>query len=312
MERRSAGSVFGRRRNAIVFTMLQSIFINVLVAVTLLLSQTAQAQGPLVVRHNFFEHQSSDQLSYRGQLLELLLEKSKSQYGPYRMERGSAIGYSQNRAFSQLELGNLDIIASMTNEDRENQAIALRYCLYKGLLGVRLGMGTLDVVEKLNRISSREELNHVALGQVFDWPDYAIQKDAGLKVLSLPDLTSGTNRLKLGTFQLFPLGIVEVGPIAKANNLAVISTWAIAYPTAYYFFVSKTKPDLAQRLVTGFERALKDGSFDQLFNKRVGPMVAAAGLEKRTIYYLPNRYLPKATPIGRKELWHPLVQSKLQ
>jgi hypothetical protein len=183
--------------------------------------------------------------------------------------------------------------------------------LYKGLLGVRIGMGAPTVVDALEGIQSREELNRVKLGQVFDWPDYAIQTEAGLQVLRLTSVASSIERLKSGTFELLPLGIVEVAPIARQYNLKTISTWAIAYPTAYYFFVSKKRPELAQRLEYGFEQAINDHSFDQLFAKRIGPLITAADLDHRKLFRIRNPYLPEATPLARRELWHPLVSSIL-
>jgi hypothetical protein len=130
--------------------------------------------------------------------------------------------------------------------------------------------------------------------------------------MRLPDLALSVPRLKMGTFQLLPLGIVEVAANAKKYDLATISTWAIAYPTAYYFFVSKKRPELAQRLEYGFEQAIKDHSFDELFVRRIGPLIAAAELDRRKLFHIRNPYLPRATPLARKELWHPLVSSILQ
>ncbi len=270
-----------------------------------------QAAEPLVIRHNFFDTKDANQLSYKGEVLTLLLEKSKAKYGPYVLQKKELPGWSQSRAYSELERGNLDLIASQTSESREKTSIPIRYCLYKGLLGVRVGMGTKDVVQELDHITTWDQLKDITLGQVFDWPDFAIQSEAGLRVLRLPELNSSITRMKMGTFQLMPLGVVEVGPVAKRNNLSTISTWAIAYPTAYYFFVSKARPELAERLKFGFELALKDHSFEQLFAKRIGPLVAAAELEKRKIFYLKNPYLPKDTPLERKELWHPIAQAHL-
>lgn len=271
-----------------------------------------QAAEPLVIRHNFFSEGDASQLNYKGEVLTLLLEKSKARFGPYVLERKEISGWSQNRAFAELERGSLDVISSQTNDSREKISTPIRYCLYKGLLGVRIGMGTPDTVQKLNAITSWDEVRTVTLGLVFDWPDYAIQSEAGLRVLRLPEFASSINRLRMGTFQLIPLGIVEVAPIAKRHSMSTISTWAIAYPTAYYFFVSKARPDLAERLNYGFEVALKDRSFEQLFAKRIGPLVEAADLKKRKIFYIKNPNLPKDTPLNRKELWHPIVQARLQ
>ncbi len=281
----------------------------------LLCAVSAKAAGtaaPLVVRHNLYEAADSQVLNYRGEILQLVLEKSRAKYGPYVLENGHKKGWGQTRIFNQLELGNLDVVASMTNDERESKAIPVRYCLYKGLLGVRIGLGNKENVTKFNSIRTREELDQIEMGQVFDWPDYSIQRDAGLKVLSLPDLPSSLNRLKIGSFQLMPMGVVEVNAIAKNNDLFTVSNWALAYPTAYYFFVGKQHPELAQRLAYGFEQAIRDHSFDALFSKRMEPLIQAAGLGNRKLFFLKNPYLPARTPLERKELWHPLVLQKLK
>lgn len=251
-------------------------------------------------------------VAFKAKSYSFCLKKSQAKYGAFHIEVVSGSGMSQGRVFRELQSGNLDLTTSMTDESREQMAIPIRYCLYKGLLGVRIGMGTKETVDKLQGIQTREELRQVTLGQVFDWPDYSIQKDAGLTVERLPDFDSGVYRLQKGTLSLMPMGIVEVAPIAKKRGLAVISDWAIAYPTAYYIFVSKHRPELAERLQYGFELAIKDHSFDALFAKRIGTQLVAAGLEKRRLFHIPNASLPKATPLDRKELWHPLVLEKLK
>ena len=272
----------------------------------------ASAAEPLVVRHNFYVDQNSETLNYKGEVLALVLEKSKSRYGPYVMKKVDLKDWSQSRVYNQLEHGQLDLISSMTSEAREKSGLPVRYCLYKGVLGIRIGMGSETSVTALDQIQTRDQLDKVKLGQVFDWPDYAIQTHAGLQVLPLSSVVSSLPRLKLGSFDLLPLGIVEIAPVAKQHNLKMISTWAIAYPTAYYFFVDKNRPELAERLAYGFEQAIKDHSFDRLFSKRIVPLVAEAGLANRKMFYIRNPYLPKATPLERKELWDPLVNGRLQ
>ena len=272
----------------------------------------AQAADTLRVRRSVPGQLHTTEQAYQTEVLELLLEKSRAKYGPYLLENYVTRGMTQSRVFRELQAGRLDVTTSMTDDAREQMAIPLRYCLYRGLLGVRVGMGLPATVEALDKLQSREELNQIELGQVFDWPDYTVQKQAGLKVTRLSDFNAGIKRIQDGNLPLMPMGIVEVAPLAKARGLATISHWAIAYPTAYYIFVSKNRPELAERLQYGFEQALKDQSFDALFNKRIGSQIAAAGLDKRRLFHIPNPYLPKATPLERKELWHPLVLSKLQ
>ncbi len=266
--------------------------------------------APLLVRHNLYESADSDTLNYKGEVLVLLLEKSKAKYGPYVLQKNMQQGWSQSRAYSRLEHDELDVMATMTSVERERAAIPVRYCLYKGLLGVRIGMGPAQTVQELESIQTQEQLSRVSVGAVFDWPDYLIMRDGGLNVVRLGDLPSSFKRLQQASFQLLPLGIVEVGPIARRNQLATISSWAIAYPTAYYLFVSKSRPELAERLSYGFEQAIKDKSFDQLFQRRIGPELNAMGLERRHFFFLKNAKLPPETPLQRKELWHPAIYGK--
>ncbi|MFZ2306116.1 MAG: hypothetical protein WAW73_13780 [Rhodoferax sp.] len=279
--------------------------------VVLLLALPARGVEPMVVRHNLFADANNKTLNYKGEVLALILEKSKAKYGPYVMLPGSQQAWSQRRAYNELEHGDLDLMTSQTSIAREKSSLPIRYCLYKGLLGIRIGMGAPAIVEKMNRVTSREQLNQVKLGQVSDWPDYAIQTAAGLQVTSLTSVESSLPRLLLGTFELLPLGVVEVEPIAKRYNLKTVSTWAIAYPTAYYFFVNRKRPELAQRLEYGFEQAIKDHSFDRLFARRIEPLIASSKLENRQLFRIANPLLPPETPLHRKELWHPLIAGGL-
>lgn len=280
-------------------------------ALLFLAALPALGAEPMVVRHNLFTDANNKSLNYKGEVLALILEKSRSKYGPYVMLAGTQQAWSQRRAYNELEHGDLDLMASQTSIEREKSSLPVRYCLYKGLLGIRIGMGAPGIVEEMNRLTTRQQLNQVKLGQVSDWPDYAIQTAAGLQVTSLTSVESSIPRLRLGTFELLPLGIVEVEPIAKRYNLKTVSTWAIAYPTAYYFFVSRKRPELAQRLEYGFEQAIKDQSFDRLFAKRIEPLIASSKLENRQLFRIANPLLPPETPLHRKVLWHPLIAGGL-
>ncbi len=280
-----------------------------LAGVLLLAGLSSQAAPPTRIRHNFTGQQNAGELGWEALVLNLVLEKSKARYGDYVLDKVE--GISQNRAFSELSTGHLDVVSSMTDLNREAQATPIRYCLYKGLLGIRVGMGLPEQVARYEGTDSLEALRKIELGLVFDWPDFSIQNDAGLKVVRLPSFAAGLASLRGPGPKLLPMGIVEAQPIARAKGLDVVKGWAIAYPTAYYFFVSHKNAELAERLNYGFEQAIKDKSFDALFSKKLGPLIAAAGLEQRRLFVIPNPYLSKETPFARKELWHPIVFEKI-
>lgn len=263
----------------------------------------ARASGP-VIRHAMAAA-ADGRPGYRLELLHLVLEKSRPRYGDFELQFTGAV--PQARAFTDLETGRLDLSAAMTDNDREQRAIPVRYCLYRGLLGLRVGLGLPDTVRRLEAVDSEQALRSVSLGLVQDWPDFAIQRAAGLQVVRLTNLKSGVLRLRLGSFDLLPMGAVEAEEVAEQYGLNLVSRWAMAYPTAFYFFTAPQQPMLAERLAHGFEVALRDGSFDALFARHVEPALTAMHVARRQIFRLPNPLLPAATPLGRSELWHPLM-----
>ncbi len=63
----------------------------------LLMSLGVWTAVPIVVRNNYFVDQSTESLNYKGDVLPLILENSKSKYGPYVMQNGSQIDGSQSK-----------------------------------------------------------------------------------------------------------------------------------------------------------------------------------------------------------------------
>ncbi len=110
-------------------------------------------------------------------------------------------------------------------------------------------------------------------------------------------------------FDYFPRAVNEPWAevrVHKDKNLVVEETILIKYIAPIYFFVSPDDIWLANRLEKRLRRAIKDGSFEELFrnhpaNKEVFEF---ANIEKRKIIRLNNPLLTQETPIGEKEFWH--------
>lgn len=272
------------------------------------------ARAATIVRHALAQQQSAAEITYELAVLQLLLDKTLGSHGPYRLQPVDAM--TQNRAFLQLAAGEVDVISSMTSRERERQGLPLRVCLYRGLLGVRLPLALAARRAELEAAGSgnlvAEPPRALRIGQVADWPDAAVLQHNGWRVERMARLQPFAELLRRQRIDLVALGALEVYPIADARaDLAVLERWAIAYPSAFYFFVSPAQPALAERLRQGWERALADGSFEALFEKRLGPQLARARLAQRHWWPLGNPELPPDTPLADARLWHPLVRSRL-
>ncbi|UDF35825.1 UNVERIFIED_ORG: hypothetical protein LHJ69_01795 [Shinella sp. XGS7] len=270
----------------------------------------AQGPTPLLVRHSMAQQQSASEITYELAVLQLLLDKTVSSHGPYRLE--GSVPMSQNRAFLQLAAGEVDLISSMTSRERETQGLPVRVCLYRGLLGVRLPLVLQSRLAEIDALGAARAPRELHNGQVADWPDTAVLTHNGWLVERLPRLGQFAELLRRRRLDLVSLGALEAYPIAETRpHVAVGERWAIAYPSAFYFFVGHARPELAERLRAGWDKALSDGSFEALFEQRLGAQLRRARLEQRQWWLLENPDLPAATPLGEVRLWHPLVRTRL-
>lgn len=232
---------------------------------------------------------------------------------PYQSE-GSA-GVSDARKFSDLEGGELDIMWSMTSKDLEQRFRPLYYPLYRGILGMRVGLVRADRAQLFAGVRNLADLQRFTAGQGKTWSDTFILEANGLKVAKTLKYPNLFPMLEGGRFDYFPRGLYE--PWAEIDshrelNLVVEPHLLIKYTAPLYFFTRKDNAALAERIAKGLEAMIADGSYDQLFfaDAQVREGLAKANLPARTVIELDNPYLTPETPLERAELWFNPMQAQ--
>jgi hypothetical protein len=257
-----------------------------------------------IVRHPRPESDTDQRAIYPVKMLELALQKSGSQY----VLQAAPLAMPQSRSMIELQGKShfIDIAWTMTSNEREAQALPIRIPIDKGLLGWRLPLVREADREVFRHTDSLRALAAFSSGQGHDWPDTAIMRANGLPVIDSPIYELLFRMLANGQFVYFPRSLNEVWIELAArpqSKLVVADHLALHYVAPMYYFVSKDNKKLAAAITRGLERAVADGSYDQLFNHYYGDDIRRAGLEKRHVLELDNPSLPKATPLGRAELW---------
>jgi hypothetical protein len=240
---------------------------------------------------------------YPVKVLALALSKSGTPHTlapmPYQMPQG--------RALKQLAQGlDLNVVWSITSKEREDELLPVRIPIDKGLYGWRIFLVNKEDVAKFSAIQSLSDLRALKAGQGHDWPDTAILRANGLPVEISPRYDSLFRMLKSNRFDYFPRSVLEIWGEADRyadTGLVVEPRVLLRYPTAFYFFVSKSDPELAAILERGLNAAIKDGSFERLFQQTFGDVLRRANLSGRTEMRLNNPLLPATLPLHRKELW---------
>lgn len=247
-----------------------------------------------------------DPEAYALALLTAALERTP---GRYQLQ-ATPVPMAQSRALLAIEHDSksVQVMWTMTTREREARLLPIRIPIYRGLIGWRVLLQRSADAERLATVENLDQLKRFSFGQRHDWPDTAILRANGLKVVTSQHYRGLFQMLAAGRFDLFPREVVvawqEQARAAESGlALGIDNHLLLHYPTAFYFFTSRNRPDLAADIERGLEAMIADGSFQRLFEQYHGDTLRQANLHKRRIIELHNPDLPPATPFARKELW---------
>ncbi len=270
----------------------------------------AVEEETLVIKMRPFREKNIDYTKeYKIQLLDLILSKTQSNDGPFRIELAGEETIKQNRVFDLIERGELSLIAAMTSQDREQKLVPIRIPIYKNLYGHRIFIIRQEDKEKFAKIQTKEELQQLWAGLGHDWPDLRILKSNGFNVVGGASYRGLFAMLQDGRFDYMPRGVQEPWREVeeeKGRGLIIEPTLLLHYHAPVYYFVSKTNKKLHQRLQRGFQMAIEDGSFEHLFNTHwyIQNTLKLAKISERKIFRIQSPLLSPETPLDRKELWY--------
>ena len=221
----------------------------------------------------------------------------------------SAAAYPQTRSINEAisPYGQIDLVWTMSTNEREAKLIPIRIPLDKGLLGWRIAFVNDKNKDILSQVKSLNDLKKFDAGQVHDWPDTEILQNNMLNVVSSSTYEAMFKMLAANRFDYSPRAIFEIwGELASHSSMPIfIDTHIVLhYPTAFYFFVSPRKPVFANDLKLGMERIITNGQFEKIFQKYQRDAIQKADIKHRTVIELRNPLLDsRRLPLNRPELW---------
>jgi hypothetical protein len=251
-------------------------------------ASAAASAAPRIVIYPSAGAANDNRGSYYVRLLRLALDKSDQAF-----EIQPSRQHSVNlRVRAQIAAGHgMDVTWSPTSMRLEQELRPIRISLDKGLLGWRVFLIEQRDREAFAAVRTLDDLRRFDAGLVTEWEDTAILRANGLPVIDTPIYQNLFRMLAAHRFRYFPRGIGEVDGEARNYadlGLVVEPHVALHYPFCTYFFVRKDDDELATQLELGLRRALKDGSFEALFQQANGAAVQRADLAHRVILELRN------------------------
>ncbi|TBR37574.1 diguanylate cyclase [Marinomonas agarivorans] len=216
--------------------------------------------------------------------------------------------FNSVRASAEVEAKNLDVFWSGASPNYDANFLAVRIPVLKGLLGHRIFIIRAEDENKFAQINSFSDLTKFDAGQGTFWGDTKILKNAQIPTVTTIKYGNLFPMLEGGRFDYFPRAVHEPWVEVKSRpelNLVVEKNTMLIYPFAMYFYVHKDNQQLHDKIYKGFEMAINDGSFDELFfnNPMIKDVLSLANLSQRKVIRVDNPFMHPDTPNDRKEFW---------
>lgn len=248
-------------------------------------------------------------VSYYHELLQLVLNRTKAEYGPAQLKQLQPPALGDYR-YLLMKQNFIDVHHFGTSLEMERDLLPVRVPLLAGGLGWR-GF----IIRKADRVAFSQirhfnELKRLTACQGELWPDSDIMRAAGLKVLTAERHDQMLELLRRERCDYFPRSIFE-GPVEQKAfatlypDLEFNTSVLLQYPFAMYFFVNKNNKVLAERLFKGLDRLAKSGELQAFLQahpiaRQVFPL---SQFSQAVVFHLDNPLLPAETPLQERAYW---------
>lgn len=245
-----------------------------------------------------------DKEQFISEVLSLVLSKGD----PQATVRQLTEELPQSRLIEEINLGKVDLMWAGVDPTLESELLPIRIPILKGLLGHRIFIIKKEHQARFDNIKTIADLKQLTAGQGTLWGDTQILKSANIPVITTLKYPNLFYMLEGERFDYFPRAIHEPWSEVTSHpqlNLAVEKNVMLVYPFAMYFFVKKDNQALHDKLYQGFEMAIADGSFNEMFfsNKNMKHALTKTDIKNRTVIKIANPAMHPDTPMDRKEFW---------
>lgn len=267
---------------------------------------TANAFAVDIVQLALNDREISD---YKADLIRLVMQKTEPEYGPYKLAI-HLVNVNAERHLKELNSGELvNISFQLTTIEAEENAIAIKVPIDKGVRSYRLLLTHQNNVNKFSHVKTSDELKQLKAGMLYSWLTTSIIQHHGFSLYESPTFEGIFKLLSANRFDYTLRGVSEIYDEmtifeAKKKNLVVVPNIALYINSPTYIFVSKHFPRLATRIQQGMEIILEDGSFDALISSYFDKYIKKSDLASRHVITIENPFIPNNTPSDIKHRYN--------
>ncbi len=288
------------------------MLIRQLIASLLLCSAADTLAEITVVSHNITADALAHDPGYEARLLILSLDKTRDEYGEYRIEavRDDMNRHRRIEMMAQNRYKNFvsALPYAKTLESESNLSFA-NFPVFLGILGYRTCFTSDKIKDDIAKIEREEQLFQFTQGLQKDWADIAILRSNGFRVTEVASYGSLFKMVAANRIDLFCRGANEVLVEYQYNkdipHFHYDRSMAIYYPLPHFFYMHNTDVEIRERIKKGLIKAHEDGDLQKLWESYNKESIAFVALEKRRVFHFKNPNLKGLPTEYEKYIYQP-------
>lgn len=249
-------------------------------------------------------------------LIKLALDKTRAQYGDYRIQTIPAT--TRPRSMANLTNNVFPNALIETGYDEKltesGQLTFINFPLDGGIAGYRVCFVNPAIKAALPQDLSIERLRKYSFGQGANWVDSIILRHNGFKVSEFSSYDGLFKMVAAGRVDFFCRGANEIVSEKKIfgniKNLVVDDSFVLVYSFPRFFYLNRASKLLHERVSAGLKMAHDDGSFAQLWREYYKSDIDSLKLNQRTLFRLENPLLKNISAGYQRYMIDPIDKNK--
>lgn len=251
---------------------------------------------PLIVKCRFLRGGNSD---FYYDVLKQSLTLTEDQYGAFQIDTLDMRISSTTRKILEIrKTTSFNIDTLPATKPIEEELLAIPFPLFRGLFGLRVIVVHPDSKTLIEQCKILKDLRRFTFGQGKDWSDALIFQYNHIPIVTGESTKSLYSMLSKKRFDAMHRSYVEISYDLQVNqekDFQLIDSLYLYYPYPNLFFVSKENKKMAERILSGLNLSLEDGSYDTIMKKHFGTELSQLSRETKRVILLENPLISEKT-----------------
>lgn len=247
---------------------------------------------------------------YQWKILKAALEITKPQYGQYCLEYASIV-MKRDRALMEMEKGiTVNVTISPPRPEWIEKTHTIFFPVRKGIGSFRLFLTMSDSDSLFHFNTTLEELKKLRCGVQQQWTTAKAMAKLDFTLVHSTNYPGLFGMLADKRFDYLPRGVNEIYEEHETwsqihPEMVIENELVLLLPLPTFIFISKTEPELAERIEKGLSLIVENGTFEKIFTQHFETFLKKADIDNRKMIVVENPLLQNRPYMDNPKIWIP-------